>query len=129
MLGSLYYSRIQKSTDGGLNFSSACSGITECNNQSTAPFRTVLSRWAGDATGNTLYTYSNMKVYKTTNYAGSWTALGTSGLPTTSFAIRGVQAAPSNSSVVGIVASAGRVFLTTNGGTSWTAPAGTPVPW
>jgi len=124
MLGSLYYSRIQKSTDGGLNFTSACSGISECNNSSTAPFRTVLSRWAGDATGNTLYTYSNTKVYKTTNYAGSWAALGASGLPTTSFVIRGVQAAPSNSSVIGIVANSGRVYLTTNGGTSWAAPAG-----
>jgi len=123
MLGSLYYSRIYKSTDGGLNFSSACSGITECNNSSTAPFITVLSRWAGDAAGNTLYTYSNTKVYKTTNYAGSWTALGITGLPTTSLFLRGVAAAPSSSSVVGVVANGGRVFLSTNGGSSWAAPA------
>jgi len=124
MLGTLYYSRIYKSTDGGLNFSSACSGITECNNASTAPFITRLSRWAGDATGNTLYTYSNTKAYKTTNYAGSWTALGTTGLPTTSLFLRGVAAAPSSSSVVGLVANGGRVFLSSNGGTSWTTPAG-----
>ncbi|MCI4566710.1 hypothetical protein [Lysobacter sp. CFH 32150] len=125
MLGSLYYSRIYKSTDGGLNFSSACSGITECNNSSTAPFITVLSRWAGDAAGNTLYTYSNTKVYKTTNYAGSWTALGVTGLPTTSLFLRGVAAAPSSSSVIGVVANSGRVFLSTNGGSSWAAPAAT----
>lgn len=124
MLGTLYYSRIYKSTDGGLNFASACSGITECNNSSTAPFITVLSRWAGDATGNTLYTYSNTKVYKTTNYAGSWTALGTSGLPTTSLYLRGVSAAPSNGNIVGVVANGGRVFVSTNGGSTWTAPAG-----
>jgi len=123
MLGSLYYSRIQKSTDGGLNFTSACSGITECSNKDTAPFITRLSRWAGDATGNTLYTFSNTKVYKTTNYAGSWTALGISGLPTSSFVVRNVGVAPSSNLVVGLVASAGRVFLTTNGGTSWSAPA------
>ncbi|WP_345779204.1 PKD domain-containing protein, partial [Lysobacter sp. CFH 32150] len=121
MLGSLYYSRIYKSTNGGLDFSSACSGITECNNSSTAPFITRLSRWAGDATGNTLYTFSNTKVYKTTNYAGSWSALSVSGLPTSSFIIRNVGVAPSSSLVVGLVASAGRVYLTTNGGTSWTA--------
>jgi PKD repeat protein len=126
MLGSLYYSRIYKSTDGGLNFSSACSGITECNNSSTAPFITRLSRWAGDATGNTLYTFSNTKVYKTTNYAGSWTALGVSGLPTTSLFLRNVGVAPSSSLVVGVVANSGRVFLTTNGGTAWTAPAALP---
>jgi hypothetical protein len=123
MLGSLYYSRIYKSTDAGLNFSSACTGITECNNSSTAPFTTVLSRWAGDSTGNTLYTYSNTKVYKTSNYAGSWTALGVTGLPTTSLYLRGVSAAPNNANVVGVVANSGRVFLSTNAGASWAAPA------
>jgi hypothetical protein len=126
MLGSLYYSRIYKSTDGGLNFASACSGITECNNSSTAPFRTVLARWDGDANGNTLYTFSNAKAYKTTNYAGSWTALGTSGLPTTGLYLRGVGTARSNGSVVGLVANSGRVFLSANGGSSWTAPAALP---
>jgi hypothetical protein len=126
MLGSLYYSRIQKSTDAGLNFASACSGITECNNSSTAPFITVLSRWAGDSTGNTLFTYSNTKVYKTTNYAGAWAALGVSGLPTTSFYIRGVSAAKTNASVIGVVANGGRVFLTNNGGSTWTTPAVLP---
>jgi len=126
MLGTLYYSRIYKSTDGGLNFASACSGITECNNSSSAPFITVLSRWAGDATGNTLYTYSNTKVYKTTNYAGSWTALGTSGLPTTSLYLRGVSAAPNNGNIVGVVANGGRVFLSSNGGSTWTTPATLP---
>jgi photosystem II stability/assembly factor-like uncharacterized protein len=123
MLGTLYYSRIYKSTDAGLNFASACSGITECNNSSTAPFITVLSRWAGDATGNTLYTYSNTKIYKTTNYAGSWTALGTSGLPTSSLFLRGVSAAPNSGNVIGVVANSGRVFLSTNGGSTWAAPA------
>lgn len=126
MLGSLYYSRIQKSTDGGLNFVSACSGITECSNSASAPFLTVLKRWDGDANGNTLYTYSNTKVYKTVNYAGTWTALGTSGLPTTNLYLRGVNAARSNGNVVGVVANSGRVYLSTNGGTSWTAAGALP---
>lgn len=126
MLGSLYYSRIQKSTDAGLNFVSACSGITECNNSSTAPFTTVLSRWAGDSTGNTLYTFSNTKVYKTTNYAGAWTALGVTGLPTTSLYLRGVSGAKSNANVIGVVANSGRVFLTNNGGSTWTTPTTLP---
>ena len=125
MLGSLYYSRIYKSTNAGLDFASACSGITECNNSSTAPFITRVSEWKGDATGNTLFTFSNTKVYKSTNYAGSWTALGTSGLPTSpALFIRNVSAAPSSNLVIGIVANSGRVLLTTNGGTSWAAPTG-----
>ncbi len=120
MLGSLYYSRIYKSTNGGTSFSSACSGITECNNSSTAPFITRIAEWKGDLTGNTLFTYSNAKVYKSVNYAGAWTALGTSGLPTSSFSIRNVGVAASSVNTVGVVANSGRAYLTTNGGTSWT---------
>ena len=127
MLGSLYYDRIQKSTDGGLHFNSACSGITECNNSSTAPFVTRLSPWAGDASGNTLFTYSNAKVYKTVNYAGSWVALGTSGLPGSGLFLRGVGSSPSNPRVMGVVANGGRVFLSRDSGASWAAPAA-PLP-
>lgn len=119
MLGSLYYTRIFKSTDGGATFVSASSGITESNNSSTAPFITHITPWEGDATGNTVFTHVNLKVYKSTNYAGSWTALGTTGLPTTSFAIRNVDVAPSNVNHIGLSASGGRVYFTTNGGTSW----------
>jgi photosystem II stability/assembly factor-like uncharacterized protein len=126
MLGTLYYARIYKSTDAGLNFTLASTGITESNNSSTAPFITRLTAWDGDATGNTLFTYSNLKVYKTVNYAGAWTALGATGLPTTSFVIRNVGVAKSNVSVVGVAASGGRVFLTNNGGTSWTQTAALP---
>lgn len=126
MLGSLYYTDIYKSTNGGTTFTSASSGITERGNSSTAPFWTRLAPGLADATGNTVYTFSNTKVYKSTNYAGSWTALGTSGLPTTSFYIRNVGTAKSNANVVGIVANSGRVFLTSNGGASWSTPAALP---
>ncbi|MDP2875274.1 MAG: Ig-like domain-containing protein, partial [Holophaga sp.] len=123
MLGSLYYTRIQKSTNGGSTFTAAVSGITESNNTSSAPFITRLAEGPADATGNTVYTFVNAKVYKSTNYAGTWTAMGVSGLPTTSFYIRNVAAAKSNGQVVGLVANGGKVFLTANGGSSWTAPA------
>ena len=123
MLGSLYYDQIYRSTNSGTSFSSACSGITDCNSSSKAPFRTVLSRWAGDTTGNTVYTFSNAKVYKTTNYASSWAALGRTGLPAitipASFFIRGVGTAKTNGSIVGIVSNGGNAYLTTNGGSSW----------
>lgn len=126
MLGSLYYTRIYKSTNGGTLFGSASSGITESNNSSAAPFITRLAEGPADATGNTVYTFSNTKVYKSTNFAGAWTALGTSGLPTTSLYIRNVGAARSNPEVVGLVANGGRVFLTANGGGTWTTPAALP---
>jgi len=119
MLGSLYYDRIQRSTNSGTGFVSACSGITECNDQNNAPFTTVLSRWDGDAAGDTLYTFSNTKVYKTINYATLWTPLPTTGLPTSSFVIRNVGSAKTSPTTVGIVANSGRAYLTTDGLT-WT---------
>ncbi|MFN2475595.1 MAG: hypothetical protein ABR526_04555 [Chthoniobacterales bacterium] len=118
MLGSLYYTRIYKSTDGGQTFASASSGITESNNSSSAPFETKIIPWLGDATGNTMFTPVNLKVYKSTNYAASWTALGVTGLPT-SGNIRGFGVAQSNGNVMGTVWNGGRVFLTTSGGASW----------
>ncbi|MFL5419864.1 MAG: hypothetical protein ACJ79Y_03765 [Myxococcales bacterium] len=124
MIGTIYYDRIYKSTDGGNTFVSASSGILESNNSSTAPFNTVIKPWEGDATGNTVYTYTNLKVYKSVNYAGSWTALPVTGLPTTGN-IRGVGIAKSNGSVIGTVWNGGKVYVSTNGGTSWTL-AGTP---
>lgn len=124
MLGSLYYSRIYRSTNSGGSFDAACSGITECNNSGTAPFITQIANWTGDATGNTVYTHSNTKVYKSTNYATSWTALGTTGLTTTpaggSIFIRNVSASHASGNQVGVVTSGGRVFVTSNGGSSWT---------
>ena len=129
MLGSLYYERIQKSSDGGNTYAQSCTGIAECGKKDgTATFHTVIKDWAGDATGNTVYTYSAKVVYRSTNFAGSWTALGSTGLPTDLF-IRGLAVAktsgtsPNNDNVVGIVANSGRVYLTADGGTSWTRAA------
>ncbi|HJW32601.1 MAG TPA: hypothetical protein VJ505_04465, partial [Holophagaceae bacterium] len=75
-LGTLYYDRVYKSTNSGSTWSLASTGITESNNSSTAPFITRITTSPADATGNTVYTFSNLKVYKSTNFAGSWTAMG-----------------------------------------------------
>lgn len=130
MLGSLYYSRIYKSTNSGGSFAASCSGITECNNSGTAPFITQIATFTGDATGNTVYTTSNTKVYKSTNYATSWTALGTTGLTNTTATplyIRNVGVAHSDSNQVGVVANGGRVFLSTNGGANWALAGALPA--
>ena len=124
MLGSLYYARIQKSTNGGTSFTQSCSGITECGT-TNAPFLTKVVAWKGDATGNTVYTSSNTKIYKSTNYAGTWSALGTSGLAA-DLQIRNLGVAQSSNSYVGIAGTAGRVYLSSNGGASWTLAASPP---
>ncbi len=120
MLGSLYYAQVLKSTNGGTSWSNSCTGITECGNNATAPFNTGIVAWAGSTTGDTVYTWSNTKAYRSTNYGGSWTALGTTGLPTTSLFLRGFGVAFSNANTMGLLANGGRVFFSTNGGTSWT---------
>jgi photosystem II stability/assembly factor-like uncharacterized protein len=124
MLGSLYYARIQKSTNGGTTFTQSCSGITECGS-SNAPFLTKIVAWSGDATGNTVYTSSNTKIYRSTNYAGSWSALGTSGLPA-DLQVRNLGVAHSTNNTLGIAGTGGRVFLSSNGGASWTQAAALP---
>lgn len=125
MLGSLYNTRIYKSTNGGSTFASASTGITE-SNTSSAPFNTKLYAWAGDSTGNTVYTFVNLKIYKSTNYAGSWTALGTSGLPASGWNIRNMGVAKTSNNVLGIAGTGGTVYLSSNGGASWTAAATPP---
>jgi photosystem II stability/assembly factor-like uncharacterized protein len=127
MLGSLYYSHIYKSINAGIDFSDAITGITESDNSSLAPFITRISAWAGDRTGNTLYTYTNAKVYKTVNYATLWTPLGKTGLPTSSLYLRGVGEFPKDNRILGVVANGGRVFLTRDAGNTWAAPAA-PLP-
>jgi len=124
MLGSLYNTRIYKSTNGGSTFVSASSGITESNTAS-APFVTQIVPWAGAADGNTVFTHVNLKVYKSTNYAASWTALGTGGFLTTG-SLRNIGVAKSNGNVIGAVASGGRVYLTNTGGTSWVQTTALP---
>jgi photosystem II stability/assembly factor-like uncharacterized protein len=113
MLGTLYYARIYKSTDSGVTFNLASTGITESNNSTTAPFITRINP-RGET--NELYTFSNAKVYKSTNYAGSWTSLGT---VTTTGVIRNVGVASDDASFIGVVGSGGRVWLSSNGGATW----------
>ncbi|WP_425562633.1 WD40/YVTN/BNR-like repeat-containing protein, partial [Lysobacter hankyongensis] len=129
MLMSFQYLGIHKSVNGGANVFASCAGIAECNNSDTAPFFTAIVPWAGDSVGDVVYTHSDSKVYRSTNYATSWAALGTAGLPS-DLVIRGLGIAktsgttPNNDSVVGIVASAGRIYLTTDGGATWARQAG-----
>ena len=118
MLGSLYYTDIYKSTDGGANFTESISGLTGAASSSSAPFQPRLAQ--GDsAHPNTVYTTTNYTVFQSTNFGSTWTALPTTGLPTT-LAIRNVGAAFADPQALGVVTNGGRVCLSYNGGSSWT---------
>ncbi|HEX9010188.1 MAG TPA: dockerin type I domain-containing protein [Holophagaceae bacterium] len=130
MLGSIYYTQIYKSTNGGTSsFTSSSTGITESNNSSNAPFQPRLV--LGDtAHPNTVYTATNGTVYQSTNFGTSWTGLGRTNLPaagtsstsdpSNALYIRNVGAAAGDPNALGIAANQGRVFLSYNGGSSWT---------
>lgn len=113
VFGEYQYGALQRSTNGGTNWSSATSGLS-----GTAPWLTV---WRQDpVTASVLYCgYANL--FKSTNLGASWTQL--TALPlggdVTEFAI-----APSNNQIIYLV-KAGGIFKTINGGTSWTNITGT----
>ena len=120
MLGSYYYTAIQKSTNGGTStFTDAISGITESGNSTTAPFLTRIALGEADPTGNTVYTFANTVVYKSTNFATTWTAMTMTGF-NSSLVIRQINAAKSDPNAVAVVTSTGTGFKTTNGGATWT---------
>src|SRR3569623_2091377 len=118
MIGTLYYDRVYKSTDSGVTWSSASTGITESNNSTTGVFITRI--YPREQT-NELYTFTAFKVYKSTNYAGSWSVAGTA--VTSTGVIRNIGVAWDNANYIGVVGSGGRVWLTSNGGTTWTQVA------
>jgi hypothetical protein len=105
--------RVYKSTDSGLHFTPSCSGITECGTAS-APFYTKVVPWAGSASGDTVFTHSNTRVYKSVDYAGNWTPA----TPVPANTIRNIGVAQSNINILGAVTSGGHTYLSNNGGTS-----------
>lgn len=126
VLGSLYYANIRRSTNGGASFAAANSGISESGSNTNAPFVSHLAL-GNNATPDTVYTHSNTKVYKTTNWATSWTAMTTTGLPSTvngsqAFKIRNIGASRTTDAV-GIAGSFGTVFLYYPATGSWTGSA------
>ncbi len=126
VLASLYNTRIKRSTNGGASFTSSTSGIgTEAT-----PFRTILTLDESDSSGNTVYTASNTKAYKSTNFGSSWTALPAAFTASTTARIRGIAVAKTNGNNITVLTSAS-VNVSANGGSSWTnvaasVPGNTP---
>jgi hypothetical protein len=127
VLASLYSTRVYLSTNSGGSFSSSTSGI----GSETKPFRTIITLDESDATGNTVYTASNTKAYKSTNFGTSWTALPAAFTASTTARVRGIAVAKTNSNNITVLTSAS-VNVSANGGSSWTnvaasVPGNTPT--
>lgn len=116
-LGTVYYTDVYKSTDGGNTFNESISGLSDANNNSTAPFAPTFALGA-TATPDTVYTWANTQVYKSTNFGSTWTPMGMTGFDTAR-TIRNVTASASDPNAVAVVTSSGTGFVTYNDGASW----------
>jgi photosystem II stability/assembly factor-like uncharacterized protein len=121
LLGSAYYTRILKSTNGGESFKGSTAGISEANNDRAAPFFTKLIPSPADATGDTVYTFVDKKVYRSTNFGDSWTPIDIVGL---AGKIRNFNVAQSDELSLALVSDDGSVFISRNGGRSWQTTTG-----
>lgn len=118
MLGSIYYTRIYKSTNGGTSaFSPASIGITESGNSSLAPFAPKIAFGPASAP-DTVFTFVYSKVYKSTDFGSNWTPMSMTGFDTSGRSIRNVTGSRS-SSAVGLASSGGRFWVTYNDGATW----------
>ena len=122
MMVSSYNTKPKRSTNGGTSWTSATSGIT-----GTAPFHTQLFPERTDATGNTLFTATNLIIYKSTDWAATpWAPLAMTGF--TGNPIRNFNTSASNGNSLAIAANSGNVWVSSNGGATWTNPAGAMSP-
>ncbi|MBI4913841.1 MAG: hypothetical protein HY823_13995, partial [Acidobacteria bacterium] len=111
--------QVYRTTDGWNTGFMATTGLTDAGT-SNAPFIANLIPDPNDPTGDTIYTHSYKKIYKTTNYGGIWTSIGTTGIdPARS--IRAFAISKSSPSRMAVVTSGGLGWGTTDGGSSWTA--------
>jgi photosystem II stability/assembly factor-like uncharacterized protein len=120
ILGSAYYTRILKSRDGGKTFKGSYSGIDGAGDGREAPFFTKIVPWTGDPTGNTIYTFVNSALYKSSDFADSWSRIDIPGLVGS---IRNFGVAPSDGRVMGLVDSGG-IRLSTDEGSTWKGAGG-----
>lgn len=133
-LCSYVYSKISVSTanppDDQTKWSLFTTGISEVNNSSTNYFVTALSTApaTADPSGQTFFHNTRSTIYRTINAAAttrSWTAIGkagTAGLPTGNIVragSHGVACSPTDRNKVSVCGTSGRVFLTKDGGSSW----------
>ncbi len=77
ILGSLYYNRIYKSTDRGLNWNAASNGLTDANNSGRSPFMTKIAKTNLDP--DLVFATSMSGVWRSDNFADSWTLTPVSG--------------------------------------------------
>ncbi len=116
MLATGIYGRIYRSADGGLSsFADAVSGLTGVDSPTTFPLVTHLVQ---GAPGDTVYTHSNAKVFRSTSFGQLWSPVSMSGV-TAGLTLRALGASASNPDALAILTTGSTGFVTTNGGAAW----------
>ncbi len=116
MWGELPNGGLQRSTNGGLSFSSAVGSITETG--------AWVTPWIQDpVNASTLYAGFN-NLYRSTNGGISWTKLTT--FATTTGTLSTIGVSPANNQVIW-TAKPGFLYLSTNGGTTFTSITNVPT--
>jgi photosystem II stability/assembly factor-like uncharacterized protein len=112
ILGETQNNGVFRTTNGGVNWSSATSGLSSSENRAwVAP---IIHH---PTISGTFYT-ARQRIYKSTNNAGNWTAV--SGNVNGTNAIRELKQSQSNPSVM-FATSGALVFKSTNEGVNWTS--------
>jgi len=132
MLGSLYYTRIRRSTNGGLSFLDSNSGLN--NGKDNGPFYTRLFDTPADPTGNRVYTFNNYTPYFSDDFGASWAPLPTAdnGWPGPNIYIRSFGVSPLKLGLVGATfdvsenGRVGRIAISEDNGTNWRVYTGFP---
>lgn len=115
-LGSYQFLAINRSVDGGRNFSQATTGLTGL---SAAPFLTRLVPGYGDPTGDTVYTFTQARIFRSTEFGQSWTGLAMGGVDPAHL-IRNVATSRTDPNRLAIVTAGATGYTSSNGGASWT---------
>ena len=114
-----------KSTDGGVSFFKAMSGIPTGSNywDGTTDRTQFISPFSMDPNNSSTIVAGTYRVWKTSNGASSWSAISGDltgdGTGTSGATISTVIVAKGNSNVIYVGCSNGRVQVTTDGGSSW----------
>ncbi len=112
MYGSLYFGDINRTTDGGANWTNIN------NNISGAPQGAWVTPFDLVPQNNTSLLAAFQQIYKSTNQGNTWTSIGTTAqIGTSTKTVLAI--APSDSSYIYTGLGGFTLYKTTNGGTSW----------
>ncbi len=116
MWASYYEGALNRSTNGGVTFSGATTGINETG--------AWVTPWREDpVTSNTLWA-GFVNVWKSTNGGQSWTKPGN--IPGNTTSLAAIAISPANNQIVW-ASNGGALYVSSNGGVNWTAVTAAPA--